>query len=1089
MMKRVIFGLIVLVALFGVLASSSDARLKTDTRIDQATQAKKVPVHDGMTGSALTANANLQRYAPVGTAASPHAVNSRGALIGQTWRDWQENSSIGRLVTTNPPSVGTPGVHFVWMNASLPGDYGPTNTKNQMAYSYFDPQTGTYPIPGGLTIQDASSGSTERGDYPKVIAHPATGAAIVGGFDWENRSTGVNDWRYHVYFDLIPGTGTFGTIADGSSMSAASMDSGGVRSRWPRFAMTVTSTDTVLYLAGIGNTNNEVKVYRKLGTKQMLNDTAWHFVYTDTTFFPTTDVACDPTSMRVAVTWTNLAPVGGLYDVYYADSPTGLPGTWTKHDLTNYVGAGYSAWLETCIMFDSAGKLHIMWPAGKSDDGNGFTDRARIFHWSEWQPTKKYLVYNAEYDANLSPCGGLTSNVFNVGKVTFGECDNKLYAVFTSWNDPISGHLDDCQKDNVRANGENWVCVSKTLDGISWDAPRNLSNSYTPNCDTGECADDLYNSIALYGMDDAAFPGVENWTNAYTYDLGTGYTGTKFTQVFYHTDRVPGGAYIPQGPTSLNDQRWIRLACVEPVTAARLDVSPSYIGYPQFTKPNTTKNYTLDLTNVGNTLLTFTGLSSFEDSSKGPGAPATGWLSFSGLPASINEAETKQMTLTLNCNAISQIGTVLYGHLRYSFTTPATNQDYLIEFRVTDSIVYTTWDTVSTACTDLAVGTNGNMGQNAAFRVNMDYYGPGECDTGPNGRGDSRIYLYDGSPVIIRTVSPTVSRASWSIYSDGFQSIYGFKPLTGAGFAPHGSFSSASYDGFNSGTFTTVDSLVRIEKTWWAPKNADSCNFVIQRMRIFSSTIASPVTGLIIGEYFDIDVPTDSGSANNVAGTDATRRLAYQRGFNSADTVTDCVDNSKRYAGVALLNWHMKNKSCFDSVYAVKVVNNTAMQGGGALNLDSLKPAMHVAGYTAEPTIVDLATMMTYKDGPSGYTLPANDTLTIYSAIATTRANAPTTAAGLDSLKRYIDKAKNFLKTNLGVCASCCQGVTGNVNMTGIVDLSDLSALVSYLTGGGYVLPCASEANVNNAGIVDLSDLSALVSYLTGGGYVLPNCP
>ena len=72
--------------------------------------------------------------------------------------------------------------------------------------------------------------------------------------------------------------------------------------------------------------------------------------------------------------------------------------------------------------------------------------------------------------------------------------------------------------------------------------------------------------------------------------------------------------------------------------------------------------------------------------------------------------------------------------------------------------------------------------------------------------------------------------------------------------------------------------------------------------------------------------------------------------------------------------------------------------------------------------------------------------------------------------------------------ACCCVGVTGNVNYTGIVDLSDLSSLVSYLTGGGYVLPCPNESNVNGLGIVDLSDLSSLVSYLTGGGYVLPNC-
>lgn len=74
-------------------------------------------------------------------------------------------------------------------------------------------------------------------------------------------------------------------------------------------------------------------------------------------------------------------------------------------------------------------------------------------------------------------------------------------------------------------------------------------------------------------------------------------------------------------------------------------------------------------------------------------------------------------------------------------------------------------------------------------------------------------------------------------------------------------------------------------------------------------------------------------------------------------------------------------------------------------------------------------------------------------------------------------------------CSHCCVGTTGNVNGIGIVDLSDLSALVSYLTGGGYTLPCEEEANINIAGIVDLSDLSSLVGYLTGGGYVLPNCP
>jgi len=73
--------------------------------------------------------------------------------------------------------------------------------------------------------------------------------------------------------------------------------------------------------------------------------------------------------------------------------------------------------------------------------------------------------------------------------------------------------------------------------------------------------------------------------------------------------------------------------------------------------------------------------------------------------------------------------------------------------------------------------------------------------------------------------------------------------------------------------------------------------------------------------------------------------------------------------------------------------------------------------------------------------------------------------------------------------ACCCTGTRGDVNMIGIADLSDLSALVSYLTGGGYQLPCPNEANVNGYGIVDLSDLSLLVAYLTGGLATLIECP
>ena len=91
----------------------------------------------------------------------------------------------------------------------------------------------------------------------------------------------------------------------------------------------------------------------------------------------------------------------------------------------------------------------------------------------------------------------------------------------------------------------------------------------------------------------------------------------------------------------------------------------------------------------------------------------------------------------------------------------------------------------------------------------------------------------------------------------------------------------------------------------------------------------------------------------------------------------------------------------------------------------------------------------------------------------------------------YVEAAVDAVQITAYDCIppSCCQGSRGNVNLTGSIDLSDLSALVSYLTGGAFVPTCTEAANVNAAGGVDLSDLSSLVSYLTGGAFLLPSCP
>jgi hypothetical protein len=85
-------------------------------------------------------------------------------------------------------------------------------------------------------------------------------------------------------------------------------------------------------------------------------------------------------------------------------------------------------------------------------------------------------------------------------------------------------------------------------------------------------------------------------------------------------------------------------------------------------------------------------------------------------------------------------------------------------------------------------------------------------------------------------------------------------------------------------------------------------------------------------------------------------------------------------------------------------------------------------------------------------------------------------------------------ETSSAVCGAtgCCTGRTGNVDgdISDVVDISDLSALVGYLFQGEAISDCADEDNVDAdpSGAIDISDLQALVDFLFSGAE-LPACP
>lgn len=71
---------------------------------------------------------------------------------------------------------------------------------------------------------------------------------------------------------------------------------------------------------------------------------------------------------------------------------------------------------------------------------------------------------------------------------------------------------------------------------------------------------------------------------------------------------------------------------------------------------------------------------------------------------------------------------------------------------------------------------------------------------------------------------------------------------------------------------------------------------------------------------------------------------------------------------------------------------------------------------------------------------------------------------------------------------TCCT-LRGDVNLDGLIDLSDMSSLINYLFGGPFVPSCLYTADLNDTNQIDLADLSYLVAYLIGYNLPMRPCP
>jgi len=1028
------------------------------------------------------------------------------------YMDFMSNHTLNRQT-----AVGGKTISFSY--TFLPtSDY---NVSRVYGYSAFDGNSGLAPILSQPLPM-------ERGGFVSVAANPVTGAGMITG---HNRPTSTDLIQTRTYYDQLPANGFWAMSEVPDALSKpATFGGSAAQVIWPGVAFLLNGSDTVTFNCSHSDDTprNVLELFRKQGGFQ--NGT-WTLCFADTIPAISGTVAVSRISKRVVCAYlletATGVTKGNTEDqdvIFRVSSDAGLTGWGTpavpiRYNATKNLPnvAGFRPLLEVSALIDKNDKIRLVWnatpwPADAYAVNFSAGMPCRILQFVEGTNPDPSIgtittVNNAEWEPGLCT-GGF--NIMNVGKVSIGECDDRYYVFWEQFNDRPAGILNDCANmvgagADWAANGEIYVSVSDNINGTLWDKARNITNSRTPGCDSagfnGRCESDVYGSVAEIGINETGW----NWGipgAAAKVDLSGGaYAGGYSIPYGYYNDAIPGSAVQNQATHTAGKDMWIRFMCVPALPNPILNVSPASIKYPTYVKHGQAKAIPITMENSGNVTLNISSISS--TMTQGPGT----WLTLTHTaPYNINAGPggSATMTVTLNGNtAINSPGTIVHlvGSVTYNSNSPAPLDviDLPIDVVVADTVVGVIWDTIATTCTKLTVGTNGNMGNQGKGKVNLDYFLNGDCDTVDSFAGNTRIYLYDGSPWVLRKYGMVDSayKASWSQFGDGFAQPHGFKPVVDkvAPIFTHAKTTVAGkYQSFTTGQFVTIDSLVAIEKTFYAPLTADSCHFIVQQMKIFPYK-GTKVDSLAIGEAFDWDVPSDTGSGNS-GGYDDARNLIWQRGAEIKPT-KQCQPNNARWSGVAMVGMvtaaqlHTVNGFC---------ANDTLMHSGyTAYNKDFIYPSnsfipsqlwantepsgnASALGYNE-----DVHTVVTYKHK---FTLAANDTIYVYTALATVQNGV------LADLNGYIDRAKKWYGNNLrslaggGFCDCYCHGTRGNVDGDpgDVCDISDVFGMVDYL-GASIPVTCAfDEADVTNDAVLDISDLFGLIDILTGAASPLP-CP
>ncbi|UCG61388.1 MAG: hypothetical protein JSV52_13865 [Candidatus Zixiibacteriota bacterium] len=1077
---------------------------------------------------------------PVGGMTAAGGIESPGVVVGYTFYDYQHNGSIGRMIGTGPHSgeTGPTVVHFGWM-------YSPDRQTSFRCYAYAAYRTLDHSQLAPVWLPTATA--ENRAGYVNVDVTPDN-RAIVGG---HNDPLLLDDsYLPQFYYDGGPAYATFPNMERiPDSVAFWGITGEGSKICWPRMFFQL-GTDTVFHVAAEESTADgygpqAIIYYRKVGFEGSA-DTEWDYpsYVIDTADAIAQDVVGQRNGDRVCLTWfaslpyddpecdtcSSLTYYEGLLigqkdnDIYYQQSydqgATWLPRVnMTKCPIG---GKAYKAYCDASTLYDSEGNLHIAWnaipwAADTCLDNGGFCWAepwsqflcVRLMHWSENVPYIRPICDQTYDPLTLEDECYVTDWAVRIAKMSLAECNDKLYCIWSQFNNPKQGIIDDCAEwgDDVggedAANAEVWLSVSEDW-GMTWDYQRNLTNTYTPHCDprfADNCQHDYWASMNFMGR--YADPS-EDWSGAVIVDpSGGSYTGEHYLDIQYMVDLEAGAAVRGNGTWTENPMKWFRLPCVDPIPIPIIAFSWAAFGDPSYCKPGESLDTTLMLENVGNTELTYILTVEYDDGS-------SGWLGTSGFSGSIPSglAGTEYGVVHVNQNLMTAYGNY-WGHLHFEGNDPNNlPTDIPVELIIADTIVSPVYDSVKTSCLGLITGSTGNYGRSGWRKINMDYY-PEDCDT------TATVYLFEGSPLI-----------GWLDGEDTVftQSLWGASFIDHA-FRPQGGAQPAKLcpeidaDVFHMGTAATQDSTVAMSRIWVAPRSGD-CNFILQYTKVWSFDEAAH-NGLVIGEGTDWDIPTDFPTSDtnqnilaaNTGGFDADRNLVYCQGYEAfglgSDTLYpfNCQDNDARFGGSAMIESYLNGSLRSSLAYGGFVeMNDTMSSDDVGYDPGQLYKRMAAPGFSASDSLNDLSTVVTYE---FGLDLGATDVYEVISVLATVH------EGGLTDLQTTVDNAATWFAANGGlamfedlntngeidVCEGCC--VNANFghfyNHEGEFNILDIDNFIEWLLrnpGGPPIYDCKEQVDVSGAtaGVpdesVDILDIDFMISYLLRGTVPdLGSCP